>query len=86
MLKLVDRNKVTGRDIYKRTIDGGKCVGYVIGKVQRGKLVTLVGSRKTLSAAREAAAIFYSPPVRETMPEKEHALRQAQGRSKKPKK
>ncbi len=86
MLKLVDRNKETGRDIYKRTIEGGKCIGYVIGKMRNGRLDTLVGSRKTLFAAREAAAIPYSPPIRETMPEKEHALRQAKGPSQKPKK
>ncbi len=86
MLKLVDRNKITGRGIYKRTIPGGKCVGYVIGKMKNGKLISTSGARTTLGAAREAAAIPYSPPVKETMTEKEHALRQAQGRSRKPKK
>jgi len=88
MLRLVDRNKTTGLDVFKRINPRGLCVGYVVGNassVNKDRLVRVAGGAKTLGEAREIAGMVYNPQVKETVSEKVHADYQASARMKKPK-
>ena len=85
MLRLVDRNKQTNLDVFKRLDNSGNCLGYVVGKAIKGKMVSIAGGDRTLSKAREIAGKIYNPPVKETVSESVHAQFQAEVLRKKPK-
>ncbi len=84
MLRLVDRNKVTGLDIFKRLDRYGNCLGYVVGTANMGRMVTMAGGSPMLSIAREIAGKVYNPPAKETVSESVHAANQISARMKKP--
>ena len=88
MLRLVDRNKQTDLDVFKRLDNNGNCLGYVVGKlstVNKNRLIKIAGGAATLSKAREIAGMIYTPPIKETVSESIHAQHQAEVRMKKPK-